>query len=273
MSRRILRLAFLTAAFGAASASPALAYIGPGVGFAAAGSVLVLVGTFALAIGIVLLWPLKAVVRLATNRNPNKPKVKRCIVVGLDGFDPGLAKRFSAEGLMPNFAKLAEEGCFSELQTAMPSISPVAWSSFATGVDASRHNIYDFLTRDPCSYMPTLSSSDIAHAAEDVEPRLRAKVPFARRRSSRSCQKSQPFWKLLGANANVWSSIIRVCRSRSRRRSSRTARCSPECAFPTCKGTQGSFSFYSTKVAPPGELTSAASSITDRAQGPRRVER
>ena len=41
-----------------------------------------------------------------------KPKVKRMIVVGLDGFDPGLAKRFSEEGLMPNFKALEEQGCF-----------------------------------------------------------------------------------------------------------------------------------------------------------------
>ena len=42
-------------------------------------------------------------------------------------------------------------------------MSPVAWSSFTTGVDASRHCIYDFLTRDPCNYMPVLSSTDIGN--------------------------------------------------------------------------------------------------------------
>jgi hypothetical protein len=131
-------------------ASPSLAYIGPGAGFAAAGSVLILLGTFLLAFGIILIWPLKAAVRLVLPRKGSKPKVKRAVIIGLDGFDPGLAQRFGAEGLMPNFAKLAAEGCFAPLRTACPSISPVAWSSFATGVDASRHNIYDFLTRDPC---------------------------------------------------------------------------------------------------------------------------
>ena len=40
------------------AAEPALAYIGPGAGFAAAGSLLVLLGTFLLAFGFILLWPL-----------------------------------------------------------------------------------------------------------------------------------------------------------------------------------------------------------------------
>ena len=64
-------------------AEPALAYIGPGAGFAAAGSVLVLLGTFLLAIGVILLWPLKAVFRLLTGMRRGKSKAKRVVVVGL----------------------------------------------------------------------------------------------------------------------------------------------------------------------------------------------
>ena len=41
----------------------------------------------------------------------------------------------------------------------------MAWSSFTTGVDASYHNIYDFLTRDPCTYAPILSSAEIGAAS------------------------------------------------------------------------------------------------------------
>ena len=44
-------------------ARPAFAYIGPGAGFAAAGSLLVLAGTFAMALGIILIWPFKAAYR------------------------------------------------------------------------------------------------------------------------------------------------------------------------------------------------------------------
>ncbi len=248
--KRSLRLAVLTAALSAATAGPALAYIGPGVGFAAAGSVMVLIGTFFLAVGIVLLWPLKAVVRLVTHRNPGKPKVKRCIVVGLDGFDPGLAKRFGEEGFMPNFAKLAAEGCFHELATACPSISPVAWSTYATGVDASRHNIYDFLTRDPCSYLPTLSSADILTLPKTLNLGF-AKVPMGTKAVYKSNQKSQPFWKLLGLS-NVWSSIIRVPITFPPQKFKNGTLLSGMCV-PDIQGTQGSFSFYSTKSRPAGQ--------------------
>jgi len=242
--KRILRSGLLAACVATTLAAPASAYIGPGAGFAAAGSVLVLLGTFLLAFGIVLIWPLKAAVRLFLRRGKTKPKVKRMIVVGLDGFDPGLAERFTAEGLMPNFEKLAAQGCFSKLGTAYPSISPVAWSSYATGVDASRHNIYDFLTRDPCNYMPALSSTDIRQMPRTLNLGL-AKLPWGHRTIYRLLQKSQPFWKLLGAQG-VWSSIVRVPITFPPQKFKNGTLLAGMCV-PDLQGTQGSFSFYSTR--------------------------
>jgi len=229
---------------------PALAYIGPGAGFAAAGSVMVLAGTFLLAFGIILIWPIKAVVRVFASRGRAKAKVKRMIVIGLDGFDPGLAERYGAEGRMPNFAKLAERGCFAKLATATPSISPVAWSTFATGVDASRHNIYDFLTRDPCSYMPVLSSTETVTVPRSVNLGF-ARVPFGTKAVYKALQKSQPFWKLLGAN-HVWSSIIRVPITFPPQKFKHGTLLSGMCV-PDLQGTQGSFSFYSTRERAAGE--------------------
>ena len=203
-----------------------------------------LAGTFLLAFGIILIWPIKAVVRVFTGRGRGQAKCKRMIVVGFDGFDPGLARQFMEEGRMPNFKKLAEEGCFSELQTAIPSISPVAWSTYATGVDASRHNIYDFLTRDPCSYMPVLSSTDTRSVPRTINLGF-AKVPFGTRAVYKILQKSQPFWKLLGAN-RVWSSIIRVPITFPAQKFKNGTLLSGMCV-PDLQGTQGSFSFYSTR--------------------------
>lgn len=235
---------------GLAPAGLELAYIGPGPGFAAAGSVLVLAGTFLLAIAVVLVWPFKAAIRFAQMRGRRPPKVKRFVVLGLDGFDPGLARRFMEEGRMPNLSSLAKEGTFAPLATACPSISPVAWSSYATGVDASRHNIYDFLTRDPCSYMPVLSSSE-THTLPRTLNLGFAKVPFGQRASWRSLQKSQPFWKLLGANY-VWSSIIRVPITFPPQPFKNGTLLSGMCV-PDIQGTQGSFSFYSTRPRPAGK--------------------
>lgn len=232
-----------------ASAPPALAYIGPGAGFAAAGSVLVLLGTFLLALGIILIWPLKAAVRVFTFPRRGQAKVKRVVVIGLDGFDPGLAQRFAKEGRMPNLDALARQGCFHPLQTACPSISPVAWSTYATGVDASRHNIYDFLTRDPCNYAPMLSSSDTRTVARTLNLGF-ARVPWGSRAVLRLLQKSQPFWKLLGAH-RVWSTIIRVPITFPPQKFKNGTLLSGMCV-PDLQGTQGSFAFYSTKERPKG---------------------
>jgi predicted AlkP superfamily phosphohydrolase/phosphomutase len=235
---------------GSAQAHPlasSLAYIGPGAGFAAAGSVFILLSTFLLALGIVLIWPLKAAVRLVRTRGRKKAQVKRFVVLGLDGFDPELARRFMAEGRMPHLKALSERGCFHPLATACPSISPVSWSSYATGVDASRHNIYDFLTRDPCSYMPTLSSSQTLALPRTLNLGF-ARISLGKRAVLRFLQKSQPFWKLLGGSG-VWSSIIRVPITFPPQKFKNGTLLSGMCV-PDLQGTQGSFSFYSTKPRP-----------------------
>lgn len=228
-------------------ASPAAAYIGPGAGFAFAGSAFVMVGTLFLAFAIVLVWPIKAVGRLLRPVKRGPSKARRVVVVGLDGFDPGLARRYMDEGRMPNLVKLERDGCFHPLRTACPSISPVAWSTFATGTDASRHNIYDFLTRDPCSYAPMLSSSDIRTVPRTLNLGF-AEVPFGHRASIRSLQKSQPFWKLLG-DVRVWSSILRVPITFPPQPFANGTLLSGMCV-PDLQGTQGSFSFYSTRARP-----------------------
>ncbi|MBL8856925.1 MAG: alkaline phosphatase family protein [Planctomycetes bacterium] len=247
--RRFLRLtiaSFLVAVVGAA---PASAYIGPGAGISVVGAGLVLVGTFFLAIAIVITWPIKALGRALTPVRRGASRARRVIVIGLDGLDPGLAREFTRAGRMPHLKKLAEEGCFSELRTACPSISPVAWSTYATGVDASRHNIYDFLTRDPCSYAPMLSSSDIRTVERTLNLGF-ARIPFGTRASFRTLQKSQPFWKLLGAS-RVWSSIIRVPITFPPQPFDNGTLLSGMCV-PDLQGTQGSFSFYSTRARPSG---------------------
>ena len=78
----------------------------------------------------------------------------RVFVMGFDGMDPTLARRFMAEGKLPNLSRLAETGVFQTLGSTQPSESPVAWASFATGVNPGKHDIYDFLRRDLATYLP-----------------------------------------------------------------------------------------------------------------------
>ncbi len=88
---------------------------------------------------------------------PVRHAKERVFVLGFDGMDPTLARKWMDEGKLPNLKRLADSGTFAKLETTQPSESPVAWASFATGVNPGKHNIYDFLVRDFQTYMPDLA--------------------------------------------------------------------------------------------------------------------
>jgi predicted AlkP superfamily phosphohydrolase/phosphomutase len=85
------------------------------------------------------------------------PVTKQVVVLGFDGADPKLAAKWMAEGKLPNLARLAHEGTFKPLGTTNPPESPVAWAAFATGLNPGGTGIYDFLKRDPETYLPELA--------------------------------------------------------------------------------------------------------------------
>ena len=84
-------------------------------------------------------------------------KFKRVIVLGMDGLDPNLLEQFMADGILPNFSRLAREGSFKQLQVGNPAMTPVVWSDVATGATSGQHGIFDFLHRDPKTYIPMIS--------------------------------------------------------------------------------------------------------------------
>lgn len=92
------------------------------------------------------------------------------LVLGMDGVDPVLLKRLMDAGKMPNFSKVASQGGFLPLETAMPPQSPVAWSNFIVGSHPGKHQIYDFIHRRIEDYgvVPYLSTSEI-EAPKDMK--------------------------------------------------------------------------------------------------------
>ena len=219
------------------------AYIGPGAGFAFAGSLLAMVAAIALALASILLWPFTVLYRWIRVGNPFKyAQAKRVVIIGLDGMDPGLATKFMREGRMPNFEKLAERGVFRPLDTSNPSMSPVAWSTFTTGTDPSSHGIFDFLTRDPCTYAPMLSSTHIGQAKRVLNIG-RYVVPLAKPKIT-LLQKGVAFWKVLGEK-HIFSIIQRVPITFPPVRF-RGLLLSGMCV-PDLRGSQGTFSFFSTE--------------------------
>lgn len=89
-------------------------------------------------------------------RAPDRPGL---FVLGIDGLDPVILERLIAEGQLPHFARLAREGSFQRLGTANPPQSPVAWSNFVTGRDPGGHGVFDFVHRDPATYLPISSAT------------------------------------------------------------------------------------------------------------------
>lgn len=225
---------------------PADAYIGPGAGFAVLGSFAVLFVTMLLAGVSLLAWPFRMAWRAIRRRTRSKPLVKRLIVIGFDGQEPRITERLMAEGNLPNFSRLAAEGAYSRLRSTFPSITPVAWSSFTTGTNPGKHNIFDFLDRDPRTYLPRLSSTEIG-SVDRVLKLGKLRIPLAKP-VIRLLRKSKPWWTILGEH-NIWSTIVRVPITFPPDKfygAQLGAMCIPDLL-----GTQGTFMLFSTR--PGGE--------------------
>ncbi len=72
----------------------------------------------------------------------------RLIVLGLDALDWSLADELMRRGLMPNLRRLVSRGAHAVLDVPAPLISPVVWTTIATGVSPEVHGILDFLEPD-----------------------------------------------------------------------------------------------------------------------------
>lgn len=233
------------------------AYIGPGAGITFLSSFLVLFAAMGLLLLSILTWPVRVLILLFKRfRLKLRPMASRVVIVGLDGLDPGRVRRLISEGRLPNFHRMAETGTFSDLATTLPPISPVAWSSFQTGVNPGKHNIYDFLNRDVRTYLPELSSARIIEAEAKGWRKW-----FGNSTSVRLLRKSQPFWKILG-DYGTFSTILRVPITFPPERFfglSLSAMCTPD-----LRGTQGSFTLFTTDPDEARETTGGLRILVSR---------
>ncbi|HKO01953.1 MAG TPA: alkaline phosphatase family protein [Thermoanaerobaculia bacterium] len=85
---------------------------------------------------------------------------EKVIVLGFDGVDARYTERWMNEGKLPNMARLRESGTFRPLRPTVPAQTPVSWSTFSTGIDPGRTGIFDFLRRDPKTYLPVFAAFD-----------------------------------------------------------------------------------------------------------------
>ncbi len=118
------------------------------------------------------------------------PKV---IVLGIDGMDPTFVEHHWAA--LPNLRALRDHGYFGRLGTTTPPQSPVAWSTFITGLEPDQHGIYDFVHRNPAT-LGLFSSMSKTVDPKFVLPLGPYLLPLSSSRVS-SLRRGTPFWKTL----------------------------------------------------------------------------
>lgn len=77
------------------------------------------------------------------------PKDRRLFILGLDGSPLPLLRQLAARGDLPHLARLFEEGGAVEMNSSLPDVSAVAWTSINTGKNPGKHGIYGFVDRKP----------------------------------------------------------------------------------------------------------------------------
>lgn len=191
-----------------------------------------------------LILGLAATVALAfaCGRSPAPARyTQKLVVLGFDGMDPDLVRRWTADGKLPNFKRLIDRGGLYELATTHSPESPTAWASFATGVNPGKHNIYDFLVRDTRTYLPDLGM------VRRVPARfLFGYFPIAKPQVL-SIRGGTSFWVTAG-RAGVRSSVLTV-----------PVTYPPEevpggemlsgLPLPDIRGTMGTFSYFATDLS------------------------
>jgi predicted AlkP superfamily phosphohydrolase/phosphomutase len=178
-------------------------------------------------------------------RSSGSQTSKRMIVLGIDGMDPVFLERHW--DVLPNLSRLRGAGEFKRLRTSIPPQSPVAWSTFITGMDPGGHGIFDFVHRNPKTLAPFSSM------AETIEPRWNLplgpyELPLSRGKV-RLLRRGTAFWQPLAASG-VPVTVIRMpnnfppvdCEGLSL----------AGMGTPDLRGTFGTFTFFSDE---PGEET------------------
>jgi predicted AlkP superfamily phosphohydrolase/phosphomutase len=122
--------------------------------------------------------------------------VKKTIVIGMDGFEPKLVEAMLAAGELPHLAGLRAVGGYSRVRTTYPALTPVAWSTFATGTNPGRHGIFDFVRRDTKTYLPDFSLNRYEQKRAYLPPK------------AVNLRRGTPVWTLL-SGVGIPSTVVR----------------------------------------------------------------
>ena len=73
------------------------------------------------------------------------------LLIGLDSADWDLINPMIESGALPNLSALRKRGASATLRSMSPTLSPILWTTIATGRNPEDHGIIDFLMKDPAS--------------------------------------------------------------------------------------------------------------------------
>ncbi|MEM6731112.1 MAG: alkaline phosphatase family protein [Myxococcota bacterium] len=93
-----------------------------------------------------------------TQQKAEREKRPRLVVIGIDGADWDILEPLVADGRMPTLAKLMARGSYGTLETIEPILSPIIWTTIATGRKPSEHGITWFMERDASGKTKPISS-------------------------------------------------------------------------------------------------------------------
>jgi len=81
------------------------------------------------------------------------------LIIGLDGADWRILDPWLADGSLPTLARLKSQGAWGNLTSTIRPESSIAWTTFATGVNAGKHGIFGFMAQQPDTYAVTLNTA------------------------------------------------------------------------------------------------------------------
>ncbi len=85
-------------------------------------------------------------------------KKRKVLLVGWDAADWKILDKMMDAGLMPAFKSVVDRGVRGRLATLDPPLSPMLWTSMATGVRPFKHGIYGFVESDGAGGIRPISS-------------------------------------------------------------------------------------------------------------------
>lgn len=77
------------------------------------------------------------------------PLAKRVLLIGWDAADWEYLSPLLDDGKMPNLKKLIESGASGRIATLQPVLSPILWTSIATGKRGDKHGVLSFVEPRP----------------------------------------------------------------------------------------------------------------------------